>query len=120
MSVPVLAGSSSYAIAEAFGWNEGLFRKFGAARAFYLVIILSTLVGLGMNFAGVDPIKALVFSAVFNGVSAVPLILVILFISKRKDQMGAHASGFWSQTGLWLAWVVMAAASGAMIVSFFI
>jgi NRAMP (natural resistance-associated macrophage protein)-like metal ion transporter len=120
MSVPVLAGSSSYAIAEAFGWNEGLFRKFASARAFYLVIILSTLVGLGMNFAGIDPIKALVFSAVFNGVASVPLIAIIYFVSRRRDVMGEHASGFWSQTGLIAAWLVMAIASGAMIISFFV
>jgi Mn2+/Fe2+ NRAMP family transporter len=119
MSVPVLAGSSSYAITEALGWNEGLFRKFAAARAFYLVIIVSMLIGLGMNFVGIDPIKALVFSAVFNGVAAVPLIALIFYVSRRKDVMGDYASGFWSQFGLIAAWIVMAAASGAMIISFF-
>jgi NRAMP (natural resistance-associated macrophage protein)-like metal ion transporter len=117
MSVPVLAGSSSYAITEAFGWREGLFRKFKAARAFYMVIIISTLIGLAMNFAGIDPIKALVFAAVFNGVASVPLILLIIMVVTRRDIMGEHTSRAWSKVGLWLAWLVMAAASTAMLVS---
>lgn len=119
MSVPVLAGSSSYALAEAFGWNEGLFRKFAAAKAFYLVIIVSTIFGLAMNFLGIDPIKALVFSAVFNGIAAVPLIALIFSVSRRRDIMGAYASGVWSKLGLVLAWLVMAAASTALLFSFF-
>jgi Mn2+/Fe2+ NRAMP family transporter len=117
MSVPVLAGSSSYAIAEAFGWREGLFRKFKAARAFYLVIIISTLIGLIMNFAGIDPIKALVFAAVFNGVASVPLILLIIMVVSRRDIMGEYTSRIWSRIGLWAAWLVMAAASTAMLIS---
>ena len=67
MAVPVLAGSSSYAVAETFNWREGLFRKFKQAREFYFILIIGTLCGLLFNFIGLDPIKALVFSAVFNG-----------------------------------------------------
>ncbi len=119
LSVPVLAGSSSYAISEAFNWQEGLFRKFKAARAFYLVIIVSTLAGLTMNFAGIDPIKALVFTAVFNGLAAVPLIFLVAVLASRKDVMGDRRSGNWSLLGLWSAWLVMAAAAGALIYSFF-
>jgi NRAMP (natural resistance-associated macrophage protein)-like metal ion transporter len=118
LSVPVLAGSSSYAISEAFNWQEGLFRKFKAARAFYLVIIVSTLAGLLMNFVGIDPIKALVFTAVFNGLAAVPLIFLVAVIASRRDIMGEYRSGPWSLAGIWLAWLTMAAAAVALIWSF--
>lgn len=118
LAVPVLAGSSSYAISEAFNWKEGLYRKFKAARAFYLIIIISTLAGLTMNFIGIDPIKALVFTAVFNGIAAVPLIFILLIISSRKDIMGEYKSGLWSKLGLGLAFLTMLSAAMALIYSF--
>jgi Mn2+/Fe2+ NRAMP family transporter len=107
MSVPILAGASSYAISETFNWKEGLFRKFKQAREFYLVIIIGTLVGLSFNFIGLDPIKALIFTAVFNGVAAVPLIYFIAKLSSREDVMGEYKSRFWSKLGLWVAFAVM-------------
>jgi Mn2+/Fe2+ NRAMP family transporter len=118
LSVPVLAGSSSYAISEAFNWNEGLFRKFKAARAFYLIIIVSTLAGLLMNFIGFDPIKALVLTAVFNGIAAVPLIFLVALLSSSRQVMGEYRSGFWSRLGLWGAWALMAVAALALLWSF--
>lgn len=118
LSVPVLAGSSSYAISETFNWKEGLYRKFKAARAFYFIIIISTLAGLTMNFVGIDPIKALVFTAVFNGLAAVPLIFLLLLVSSRKDIMGEYKSGLWSKLGLILAFLVMLSAAVALIASF--
>lgn len=117
-SIPVLAGSSAYAVSEAFNWREGLFRKFKQAREFYLVIIAGTLVGLLLNFIGVDPIKALVLTAVFNGIAAVPLIYFIARISSREDLMGAHKSGRWSRLGQWTAFVVMAIFAIALLTSF--
>lgn len=119
MSVPVLAGSSAYALTETFGLREGLFRKLKQARAFYLVIIGGTLAGLLFNFIGLDPIKALVLTAVFNGIVAVPLIFLIIRVSGRKDIMGAHRSGPWSRLGLWVAFAVMGAAGVALLVSLF-
>lgn len=118
MSVPVLAGSSSYAIAETFNWKEGLYRKFTQARGFYLVIILGTLAGLLFNFVGFDPIKALVFTAVFNGIAAVPLIFLIARVSSRADIMGEHKSGPLSKAGLWVAFAVMAVFASALLISF--
>ena len=118
MSIPVLAGSSSYAISETFNWREGLFRKFKQARGFYLVIIVGTLVGLMFNFIGLDPIKALVLTAVFNGIVAVPLIYLIARVSSRPDVMGEHKSGIWSKMGLWIAFAVMAVAAIALLISF--
>jgi NRAMP (natural resistance-associated macrophage protein)-like metal ion transporter len=117
-SIPVLAGSSAYAVSEAFSWREGLFRKFKQAREFYFVIIIGTLVGLLLNFIGVDPIKALVLTAVFNGIAAVPLIYLIARISSRQDLMGEYKSGRWSRAGLWTAFVVMGVFAIALLTSF--
>jgi NRAMP (natural resistance-associated macrophage protein)-like metal ion transporter len=117
MSIPVLAGSSAYAITETFNWREGLFRKFKQARAFYLIIIIGTLVGLVLNFIGLDPIHALVLTAVFNGIVAVPLIYLIARISGRRKIMGTWVSGILSKIGLWVAFAVMAAAAIALLIS---
>lgn len=117
-SIPVLAGSSAYAVAETFSWREGLFSKFKQSRNFYLVIIVGTLVGLIFNFIGFDPIKALVFTAVFNGIAAVPLIYLIARISSRKDVMGEHESGWASKLGLWTAFTVMGIFAIALLASF--
>ncbi|MDB5167091.1 MAG: Natural resistance-associated macrophage protein [Candidatus Saccharibacteria bacterium] len=119
MSIPVLAGSSSYAISETFSWREGLFRKFKQAREFYLVIIIGTLVGLLFNFIGLDPIKALVMTAVFNGIVAVPLIFLIARVSSRQNVMGEHRSKFWSKLGLWITFAIMGAAAVALLISLF-
>jgi len=120
MSVPVLAGSSAYAIAETFGWREGLSRRFDQAKLFYLTIAGGTLIGMGLNFLGVDPVQALVATAVINGVVAVPLIFLILKVSSRADVMGAHRSGPWSRLGLWVTFVLMGAAAVALLASFVI
>lgn len=120
MSIPVLAGSSSYALSETFNWREGLFRKFKQAREFYLVIIIGTLLGLLMNFIGLDPIQALVFSAVLNGIVAVPLIYIILRVARSEKIMSEkYKAGFWSQFGLWAAFIVMFLAAIGLFVSFF-
>jgi NRAMP (natural resistance-associated macrophage protein)-like metal ion transporter len=118
LSVPVLAGASSYAIAETFGWKEGLYRPWRKARGFYAVIALGTLAGLAFNFLGIDTMRALVFAAVFNGLAAVPLVLLILLISIRKDIMGEYLSGLWSRLGLLATFVLMLGAACALIVSF--
>ncbi len=88
LALPVLAGSSSYALAESFRWREGLSRKFNQAQAFYATLIVSMLVGLSMNFIGLDPIKALIYSAVFNGMVAPLVLLPIVLISSNKKIMG--------------------------------
>lgn len=117
-SIPVLAGSSAYAVAETFSWREGLYHKFKQSRNFYFVIIIGTLAGLVFNFIGFDPIKALVFTAVFNGIAAVPLIFLIARISSRSDVMGEHKSGWLSKLGLWVAFVVMGVFAIALLASF--
>lgn len=117
-SIPVLAGSSAYAVAETFSWKEGLYRKFNQSRNFYLVIILGTLVGLIFNFIGFDPIKALIFTAVFNGIAAVPLIYFITKVSSNASVMGEHKSGWLSKLGLWTAFATMGSFAIALLCSF--
>lgn len=118
LSVPVLAGSSSYVISETFNWKEGLFRRFKQAREFYIIIVVGTLVGLSFNFIGLDPIKALIFTAVFNGIAAVPLIYFIAKLSSRTDIMGEYKSGKWSKLGLWACFVVMGVFAVLLLKSF--
>jgi len=117
LAVPVLAGSASYALCEAFRWKAGLFFKFKQAHGFYGIIIVATLIGLLMNFTGIDPIKALVFTAVFNGVAAVPLIFVIAKISSNEKIMGEHKNPKISTTLLWLTFAAMGGSAIIMFVS---
>lgn len=119
LAIPVLAGSSSYAISEALGWKEGLYRKFKKAIGFYVVIIAATVVGLAINFLGIDPIKALVFTAVFNGIAAVPLLFMIAKVGNNRNIMGEYKNGFLSNLGIRFAFVVMAAAALVLFYSFF-
>jgi len=114
LGVPVLAASAAYALAEAFGWHEGLSRTLRQAPGFYGVIGVATLVGLLMNFVGIDPIAALVYTAVINGVVAVPLILVIALIAGDPKIMGKYASGWVSKAMVWATFVAMGAAAVAM------
>ena len=88
LAVPVLAGSGAYALGEALGWTTGLDRQPLDAKAFYGTITVSTLIGILINFVGFDPIKALFWSAVINGVVAVPLMVIIMLMAMRPDVMG--------------------------------
>src|SRR5665647_2596376 len=92
IGVPVLAGSSAYALSEAMGWKWGLERKATNARGFYGVIAVSVLAGLGIQYSPISPMKALFWSAVINGVVAVPLMVVIILIASRKSVMGAFTA----------------------------
>lgn len=88
LAIPVLAGSSSYALSESFGWREGLYRNIAQARAFYGIIIISMLVGLGSNFIGIDPINALIYAAIANGLVAPLVLLLIVLMSSNRKIMG--------------------------------
>jgi Mn2+/Fe2+ NRAMP family transporter len=88
LAVPVLAGSAAYAVSEAFRWREGLDRRFRDAEGFYAVIAATTLGGAALNFTALDPIKALYWSAVVNGVLAAPLMAVMMLIANQKRIMG--------------------------------
>jgi NRAMP (natural resistance-associated macrophage protein)-like metal ion transporter len=119
LAIPVLAGSSSYALAESFHWREGLYRKFKQAHAFYGVIILSMLVGLGMNFVGLDPIKALIYSAVGNGLVAPIILFVIVRMSSDKKIMGEWVNKKSTTTIGWVVTSIMGVAGIAAIFSLF-
>lgn len=110
LAIPVLAGSSSYALSEAFRWKEGLYRPLRQAHAFYGVIIISMLVGLGMNFIGLDPIKALIYSAVANGVVAPVVLCFVVLMSSNKKIMGRWVN---KRAVTWLGWLVIAIMSAA-------
>lgn len=88
LAVPILAGSASYALSESFGWREGLYRKFAKAHGFYAVIIIATVVGLVVNFIGIQPFSLLYYTAVLNGIVSPPLLLIILLIGNNKKIMG--------------------------------
>ena len=88
LAIPVLAASSSYAIAESLGWREGLYRNLAQARAFYGVIIISMILGLGINFIGIDPIKALIYAGLANAMVAPIILFLIVRISSNKKFMG--------------------------------
>jgi NRAMP (natural resistance-associated macrophage protein)-like metal ion transporter len=93
LAVPVLAGSTAYAVAEAFHWNEGLSRRMKDARGFYGVIIGSMVIGLALVGFGVNPIRALYLSAIFNGLTAPPLILLIIILARSRGLLGEFRSG---------------------------
>ena len=114
LSIPILSGSAAYAISEAFNMKEGLNLKLKKAHGFYGIITIATLIGLMINFIGIDPIKALVFTAVFNGVAAVPLIFLIARIARNKKIMGEYRSGWLSNTTVWITFIVMLASAVAM------
>ena len=88
LAVPVLAGSAAYAMAETFNWKGGLYRKLSHAHGFYGVIIIAMLLGMLMNFTGIDPIKALIYSAVLNGLIAPIILFFVVRISSDKNLMG--------------------------------
>ena len=114
LAVPVLAGSAAYAVGEALRWRVGLSQKPGRAKAFYGAIAVATLIGAGINFSPLDPIKALFWSAVINGVAAVPIMIMIMILSSRRAVMGQFILGPGLKTFGWLATAVMAAAAIGM------
>ena len=114
LAVPVLSGSAAYAVAEAFDWNASLNMKLKKAHGFYGVITIATIVGLTINFIGIDPLKALVYTAVINGVAAVPLLFLIVRIAASDKIMGEYKSGWLSKTLLWATFVIMGAAAVAL------
>ena len=111
LAIPVLAGSAAYALSEVFGWEEGLYKKFHEAKGFYIAIILATLVGLGLVFVGVNPVAALYYSAVINGVVAVPLLVIIFLIGNNKKILGERTSGKLSNSLLIITALLMGAAA---------
>jgi NRAMP (natural resistance-associated macrophage protein)-like metal ion transporter len=101
LAVPVLASSAAYAVAEAFDWTEGLERQWFEAKRFYAIIALATIVGTGLDFTPIDPMKALYWSAVINGVVAVPIMAGLMLLAGKKEVMGSFTSGTKTR---WFGW----------------
>jgi NRAMP (natural resistance-associated macrophage protein)-like metal ion transporter len=117
LAVPVLAGSVAYAVGEARGWHIGLERPLNEARPFYVVIALAILVGVGLGFTPLDPIKALLWSAVANGVIVVPIMVAMMIMASRRSLMGRFVASRWQVVLGWAATAVMTAAAVAMFVT---
>jgi Mn2+/Fe2+ NRAMP family transporter len=115
LAIPVLAGSAAYAIGEALKWPTGLDRKPKKAQAFYGTIVAATLSGIAITLSPLDPIKALFWSAVINGLVAVPVMTIMMFMSSNKNIMGKYAVKGILRTVGWLATGVMAAAAIVMV-----
>jgi NRAMP (natural resistance-associated macrophage protein)-like metal ion transporter len=118
LGIPIMAGSAAYAIAETFNFRDGLNLKFKQAHGFYGAMTIATLIGLLINYIGIDPIKALVYSAVLNGFVSVPLIY--LKISSDKKIMGRYQSNLLSRSFLWLTFLGMAGSALGTLYMLFI
>jgi NRAMP (natural resistance-associated macrophage protein)-like metal ion transporter len=116
LGVPVLAGSAGYALAEAMGWTEGLEARARDARGFYGVIAAAMLVGLALGFTPINPIRALFYAAVINGIAAVPLIVVVLLLASNPSVMGRYPANRFSLALGWVTAVAMACASVVMLI----
>ena len=117
LAVPVLAGSAAYALGEALDWSTGLARQPLDAKAFYGTIAVATLIGIFINFIDLDPIKALFWSAVLNGVVAVPLMVVMMIMTMRPKVMGAFTLPRALSVVGWLSTVVMAVTVAIMFLT---
>jgi Mn2+/Fe2+ NRAMP family transporter len=117
LAVPVLTGSAAYAMSEAFGWRYGLDQNPGHAKQFYAVIVAATLVGMGINFLGINPIDALFWTAVLNGFVAPPLMVVIMLIANNRSIMEQRTNGWFTNLLGWLATILMFAAAIALVLT---
>lgn len=117
LAVPVLAGSASYAISEAFGWKEGLYRRFKQAHGFYGVISIATVIGLLVNFTNISPFKMLYYTAILNGLIAPPLMVLILLISNNPKIMGKYTNSLLSNSLGWLITLVMTVAAATLLLT---
>lgn len=119
LAVPILAGAGAYALSEVMRWHEGLDLKFSRAKGFYLIISFSIIVGLAMNFIGVNPIKALYYSAYLNGIIALPLLVAIMVVGNDKRIMGDETHPQWVKIFGWAAVVFMILAIAISLILLF-
>jgi Mn2+/Fe2+ NRAMP family transporter len=115
LAIPVLTGSLSYIITESFGWKEGLDKKFHNAKAFYIIMSVSLILGLLLNYIGISPVKALIYSAILYGLTAPVLIVIILCISNNKKIMGKNTNGKISNV-LGSAALILMTAAGILLI----
>jgi Mn2+/Fe2+ NRAMP family transporter len=115
IAIPVLAGSSAYALAETLKWPIGLERKLNRAKGFYGILTVATLLGVALNFIGMNPIKALFWSAVINGVAAVPIMIVMMLMTSNKKITGGLRLPTPQKVIGWTATAVMFAVAASML-----
>lgn len=115
LAIPILSGSSAYALSEGFGWKEGLSKKFKEAKSFYLIIASSTVIGLWINFIGLDPIRALFYSAIINGIIAIPLLITIIKVANDKKTLHVHTNRRLSNVLGWFTVAIMGFSVAIMI-----
>ncbi len=115
LAIPVLSGSLSYIITETFGWEQGLDKKFHEAKAFYIVMAISLLLGLSLNYIGISPVKALIYTAILYGLTAPVLIAIILHISNNKRVMGSFTNSRLSNILGFTALIIMTIAAGTLL-----
>jgi NRAMP (natural resistance-associated macrophage protein)-like metal ion transporter len=115
IAIPVLSGSLSYIVTETFGWEQGLDKKFHEAKAFYVIIAISLILGLSLNYIGISPIKALIYTAVLYGLTAPVLIAIILHISNNKKIMGDLVNSRTVNLLGFAAFLIMSAAAVALL-----
>ena len=115
IAIPVLSGSISYIITETFGWEQGLDKKFHEAKAFYVIIAISLILGLSLNYIGITPIQSLIYTAVLYGLTAPVLIAIILHISNNKKIMGENVNGRITNILGFAALIIMTVAGVALI-----
>ena len=116
LAIPILAGSAAYAAAEARGWQTGLERPLAEARPFYIVIAVAIVLGIAVDFSPLDPIKALIWSAVLNGVIVVPIMAAMMVVASRRKIMGDFVAALWQRLLGWAATAIMAVAAIAMFI----
>jgi len=117
LAVPVLAGSSAYALSDTFGWREGLGKKFSQAKAFYIIILSSTMLGLWISISDTNPIQALIYAAVINGIIAVPMLFIIVKIGNDKKILKGRTNGPLSNVVGWITFGIMAISVGLLFFS---
>jgi Mn2+/Fe2+ NRAMP family transporter len=115
LAIPVLSGSLSYIITETFGWKQGLDNKFHEAKAFYIVMAISLILGLSLNYIGISPVKALIYTAILYGLTAPVLIAIILHISNNRKVMGEFTNSTKSNILGFATLIIMTAASVVLI-----
>lgn len=120
LAIPVLTGSAAYALSEAFNWKEGLSLKFRQASGFYTIIIISVIIGITINFSGINPIKMLYYTAIVNGIVAPPLLFLIIKISNNKEVMGNRANNMLSNTLGWVTLAVMSLSAVFLLITLFV
>jgi Mn2+/Fe2+ NRAMP family transporter len=115
IAIPVLSGSLSYILTETFGWQQGLDKKFHQAKGFYMIIALSLILGLSLNYIGISPVNALIYTAILYGITAPVLIAIILHISNNKKIMGENVNDGLTNFLGWTAFFIMTISALALL-----